>query len=224
MMFKTETHLHTAETSPCSRIGAAEMVRRYKDAGYSTIFVTDHFQLSTIGSYEDATWEEKTKRFLEGYYVAKREGDRIGVNVLLGAEFNFIEAPNDYLAYGISKEFFDKYPDLHTYGIEKFSKVAHENGVFIIQAHPYRDGYGYPTPDYIDAVEVCNTNPRHEDYNEKISAFAKENHLPFSGGSDAHRDADIGRGGIETETEIKTVEEFIDLIKTGNVNVIRGDV
>ena len=42
-MFKTETHLHTWPVSNCSRIEPREMIRRYKDAGYDTVFVSDHY-------------------------------------------------------------------------------------------------------------------------------------------------------------------------------------
>ena len=35
-MFKTETHLHTSEISPCGKISAKEMVKRYHEAGYKT--------------------------------------------------------------------------------------------------------------------------------------------------------------------------------------------
>ena len=42
-MFRTETHLHTAETSPCGRVSAVELIRQYYDAGYKTVFVSDHF-------------------------------------------------------------------------------------------------------------------------------------------------------------------------------------
>ena len=47
-MFKTETHLHTAEVSSCSKIKAREMIRKYYEAGYSTVFVSDHFQTNSI--------------------------------------------------------------------------------------------------------------------------------------------------------------------------------
>ncbi len=222
-MFKTETHLHTAEVSPCSHIRARQMVRKYKEAGYSTVFVTDHFQAGTVDSYGDIPWADKMAIFLAGYYVAKCEGDKIGVNVLPGAEICFTGVPNHYLVYGISKEFLDKYPELHTYGIEKFSEIARENGVFVVQAHPYRDGHCFPTPEFIDAVEVYNSNPRHEDHSDMTEKLSAEHGLPVSAGSDAHRDEDVALSGVETDVEVKTAEDFINLVKLGKVKVIRGD-
>ena len=223
-MFKTETHLHTQEVSPCSHIRAKQMIRKYKEAGYSTVFVTDHFQSGTIDSYGDIPWTDKMSIFFAGYYIAKCEGEKIGINVLPGAEICFKDAPNHYLVYGITREFFDKYPELHTYGIDKFSKIAHENGLFIIQAHPHRDGKCFPTPEYVDGIEVYNSNPRHEDNSELSEQIVAAHGLSVIGGSDAHREEDLARGGIETEVEIKTAEDFINLVKLGNVNVIRGGV
>ena len=42
-LFRYETHTHTAEVSRCSRISAVELVRVYKDLGFSGVCITDHF-------------------------------------------------------------------------------------------------------------------------------------------------------------------------------------
>ncbi len=43
-MYKTETHLHVSEISPCSQIKAADMIKMYHKAGYKTVFVSDHLK------------------------------------------------------------------------------------------------------------------------------------------------------------------------------------
>ena len=58
-MYKIETHLHTAEVSLCGRIRARDMVSRYYEAGYSTLFITDHFQPNSIDSLGGIPWEER---------------------------------------------------------------------------------------------------------------------------------------------------------------------
>ena len=219
-MFKTETHLHTAEVSVCSLKKAEEMVKGYKNAGYSTIFITDHFQPNTLDSYGDLSWDEKMTLFLCGYYRAKQAGEKIGLVVLPGAEIRFPESVNHYLVYGITKEFLVAHPNLHMMSAERFSKIAHDAGLLIVQAHPYRDGKCFPTPEIIDAVEAYNTNPRHEDNSELTEELARRYSLPMIGGSDAHRDEDIGRGGIETETEIRSTEDFIRLVKANKITLI----
>lgn len=44
MKFKTEPHLHVSEISPCAKIGAEETIRLYSEAGYKTVFVSDHLK------------------------------------------------------------------------------------------------------------------------------------------------------------------------------------
>ena len=224
-MFKTETHLHTAEVSPCASLRAREMMHRYKDAGYSTVFVSDHFQASTIEKYGRIPWSEKMSIFLAGYYLAKCEGEKIGITVLPAIEICFNTFQNNhYLVYGITKEFLDRYPDMYTYGIEKFSEIAHIEGLFIVQAHPHRDGESFPTPEYVDAIEVYNSNPRHDDYSDKSEEIARSFGLYVSAGSDAHTPEDVALSGVETEAQIKTSEQFIELVKSRKVRLIRGGV
>jgi len=222
-MFKTETHLHTAEVSPCSHLRAKELIHRYKDAGYSTVFVSDHFQTNTIDAYGNIPWGDKMAIFLSGYYIAKCEGEKIGITVLPAAEIKFEGVSNHYLVYGVTKKFLDSYPELHTYGIEKFSELAHKEGLFLVQAHPHRDGKNFPTPEYIDAIEAYNSNPRHEDNSDKSEELVRKFGLCASAGSDTHREEDVALSGIETEVEIKTTEQFIELIKSGSVRLIRGE-
>ena len=219
-MFKTETHLHTAEVSLCGKKRAAEMVHAYLAAGYSTIFISDHFQKNTLDDLGDISWEEKVSIFLHGYYHAKKAGDAAGLTVLPALEVCFTDAPNHYLVYGITREILCAYPELHTYGIERFYEIAKKHGLFVIQAHPHRDGHCYPTPQYADGFEVRNSNPRHEDFSEKSEAVAGEYGLAMTGGSDAHRDEDVAGSGIETEERIETAEQFIRLVKEGKAKVI----
>ena len=42
-MYKIETHMHVSETSGCALLSAEEMIKRYAEAGYDTVFSTDHY-------------------------------------------------------------------------------------------------------------------------------------------------------------------------------------
>ena len=224
-MYKIETHLHTAEVSACSRIKAREMIKKYHEAGYSTVFVADHFQDNSIDVLGDIPWSDKMTIFLSGYYKAKFEGNKLGVNVLPAAEFKLADSKNHYLAYGITKEFLDAHPDLHKLTIPEFSKIARENGIILIHAHPYRDGNDNPVPEYVDGVEMYNSNPRHEDNSERSEALVKNNpSLWISAGSDAHREEDVAKSGVISEYEIKTVDDFIKLLRSGEAKIIREEI
>ncbi len=221
-MYKTETHLHVAEISGCSRIKAAEMVKLHSEAGYKTICVSDHLNQIFLDSLGDIPWEDKMTIFLSGYYKAKEAGKKYGINVIMSAEIMFEESKNHYLVYGATKEFLASYPNICKMSVKDFYKIAKEHNVFVVQAHPFRDEICFPTPEYVDAMEVYNSNPRHVDFSEKTAECVKVNGLYMTSGSDSHRLEDIGKGGILSEQEIKSAEDFITLIKSGNAVIFKG--
>ena len=221
-MFKTETHLHTSEVSPCGQVSAEEMVRRYFEAGYKTIFVSDHVYTKKFQTFGDIPWSEKIDLYLEGYKKAKAVGDELGMNIILSAEVNFNGCPNDYLLYGIDEDFLKGCPDLLDMGIERFYPYAKERGVTVVQAHPLRNGRCVPTPDFVDGLEVYNSNCRHENFTEKLLEIAKETDKPMTSGSDAHRIEDIALAGVITENEIKTAKDYTDALKGGKLTLLES--
>ncbi len=222
-MYKIETHLHTSEISPCSQINAEEMVKLHFDAGYKTVFVSDHFKSGYFKALGDMPWRDKIKIFLSGFYKAKNAGEKLGVNVLMSAEISFDTTPNHYLIYGEVEDFLLKYPDLCEKTVEEFYELAKAHNLFVVQAHPYRDGVCYPSYECVDAFEIYNGNPRHNDYNDQAEESAEKNGLYITAGSDAHRFEDIGKSGVMSETEIKTSNDFIELVKSGRAKVYRGE-
>lgn len=222
-MFKTETHLHVAEVSDCSKLKASEMIKAYHKAGYKTVFVTDHFTACFLDSLGDIPYEDKITVFLSGYYKAKVVGDSLGMNVMMSAEISLESCPNHYLAYGVTKAFLVAYPELCYMSAEELYRVAKKHGIFLVQAHPHRDGVCYPTPEFVDGMEIYNPNPRHEDHSDKTEAVVREYGLCVTGGSDSHRPEDIARSGVETEEEIKTTEDFVAAVKSGRATIIRSE-
>ena len=225
-MYKTEPHIHVSEVSACSELNAKEMMKLYYEAGYKTVFITDHFYSLYFDTLGDIPWEDKVTIFFSGFYKAKVAGKKYGVNVLPGAEILFDEdmkngSYNHYLLYGGTKEFYASHPELCQMTAEEFYKLAKENGIFVIQAHPNREEINHPTTHCVDAMEIYNSSPKHRDFSERSEKVALENNLYTTVGSDAHRAEDIGRCAIYTEREIKTVEEYIEYVKNGNFKVFK---
>ena len=219
-MFKTETHLHTSESSRCGKIPAAEMVALYHEAGFKTLFITDHFQKSSFDKMgDDLSWEEKIDRFLTGYRAAKEAGEALGMNILLSAELRLTALKNHYLLYGngIDRDFLLARPDIFDMSPEAFSAYAKEKGITVVQAHPLRDGKCTPTPDIVDALEVFNPNPRHENFTPQVLEIARECHLPMTCGSDAHRYTDIAHGGVISAREIRVPADYVELMLGGEL-------
>lgn len=222
-MYKTETHLHTAEVSHCGKLCAQEMVAHYHAAGYHTLFVTDHMTQHNFDCWGDASWEDKVRNTLRGYQLAKEAGEKCGMTVLRGVELHLNTAPNDYLLYDFDETFLNARQDLFDLTPAQLYVYAQAHGVTVVQAHPMRDGVCVPTPDCVDALEAYNPNPRHENYAAKTCALAAEYGLPVTSGSDAHRLEDIARGGVVTDRPIVTAAEYVRLLKGGMMQLIKGE-
>lgn len=222
-MYKTETHLHVSEVSPCSRISAAEMVKAYHEAGYKTLIVSDHFQNGYIERLGDLPWDDKVEHFLSGYEAVKAAAEEFSMNVILSAEIRFNNSRNHYLLYGIDGAFLKQRPDVLDMSIEEFYPYAKERGVTIVQAHPFRDEKCIPMPDYVDGFEVYNSNPRHKNFTEKTLEMARSCNMPMTAGSDTHRDEDIALTGVMTENEIRTVDDYVEALLKGELKMINGE-
>lgn len=136
--FTIDMHVHTSEVSRCGQVEAAEVVRMYQSAGYQGIMITDHFHGEYFESLPDAGWEARVESYLEGYRRAKKEGQRIGMEVLLGIEFRNFETDNDFLVVGITEKFLYEHPYIYKLPLGQAIDLFHENGMLVIQAHPAR--------------------------------------------------------------------------------------
>lgn len=224
-MFKTEAHLHTKETSACSRLSAEEMVELYHKAGYQTICVSDHMHRNFLESHAGMTREEAVDQYLTGYHNAVKAAKKYGMNVILAAEYSigYGNLEGHYLLYGIDRDFLVENANCTSFTLPMLRKVTQERGVFVIQAHPFR-GAGIPTPGFMDGVEVYNPNPRHFGETDELRSteIAALYGLYATAGSDAHREEDIAVTGIGSEYEVKTAEDYIELIKSRKISILRN--
>ena len=102
-MFKTEAHLHTRPVSSCGKLTPVEQVRLFKEAGYDTIIVSDHFSSHHFKKMgEDLTFAQCVDKLCDAYLEAKAEGDKLGLTVLFSVELSFHK--NHYLLYGVTRE------------------------------------------------------------------------------------------------------------------------
>ena len=106
-------------------------------------------------------------------------------------------------------------------GLAKFSERCRADGALLIQAHPFREKCTPAPAEYIDGVEVQNTNPRHDSRDSLALSYAKKHHLLMTAGSDCHRPGDECRSGILSDTLPKDGFEFARLIRSGNYRRIR---
>jgi hypothetical protein len=113
---KVDLHVHTAETSKCGIVAAADLVTAYKAAGYDGFTITDHLHEGYV-SLQTAGMTGRMHHALSLWISrAKRLGDEIGFTVALGIELRFPESESDYLLYGVDEAFLRANPYLTSHG------------------------------------------------------------------------------------------------------------
>lgn len=211
-MFKTEAHMHTYPVSSCSKLSPREQVRLFKEAGYDTVFVSDHFSphhFKKLG--EDLTFAQKVDKLCDAYLEAKEEGEKLGLTVLFSVELSFHK--NHYLLYGVTREFLKLREDIFDIDIDELYAHLKAHGITIIQAHSHRAEKCVPHPHHVDGFEI-NCCLRKENYNERTMQLAKEYNLPLTIGSDCHRPEDVGVSATLSEEKITSVEQYLDLVRS----------
>lgn len=223
MSYKTELHCHTS-LSGCSNVPAAEAAEKYIAAGYTTLVVTNHYTKYYRG---DGTVRELARRaFAEAEAVREAAAGRL--NVLTGMEVTFGCMPNDFLVYGMSEEDFAGMDDIFDLRPGHLRERLEEIGGVIIGAHPFRFGMTVVNPVELDGIEVFNGHPGHHSHNDiaKLWSLMWAEHYRKNGGfiltsgSDHHYKEQVPNGGIETDEPITTMEQLVQVLKSGKYNRI----
>ena len=124
--FLIDIHVHTSEVSGCGQVKAEDAVKMYHSAGYQGLMITDHFHKQYFDGLKLESWEKKIDRYLEGYHKAQKEGQRLGMEILLGMEFRNCETDNDFLIIGVTEDFLYTHPDLYELPLTKAIDLFHQ--------------------------------------------------------------------------------------------------
>ena len=214
-MFKTELHCHSRDVSACARVGAADIIDKFVGSGYSTLVLSNHFSKGTMEFVGATDWNDWIDKYIAGYTRLKDEAQG-KLNVLLGMELRFNENMNDYLVFGVTEELLRSVPDIFNMCPDSFHKIAREHGCLFIQAHPFRNGMKVVGPWCLDGVEVFNGHMGHDSRNDIANAWADKYNLIKTSGTDFHYADSPANGGILTEAEITSMEQLVEILKSGN--------
>lgn len=216
MEYKYEMHCHTGCVSRCGRVEPERIVQLYTEKGYNGIVVTDHYSPMTF----TPNWcpQRQIDFYLSGYRRMKDYADD-DFTVLLGLELRHYFTANDYLIYGVDEEFFYNAGNLMLPWEKQVFEMCKDKGYLVFQAHPFRTGIRQCNPDYIDGVEVYNgkTN-KHQ--NSKALEWAKSNNKLMVSGSDFHTVKNLAKGGIITDSPIKSNKDLLEALKAQNFKMI----
>ena len=219
-MFLYELHSHTSESSKCGKCTGADMVRFYKDAGFSGIFITDHFLNGNTTVPHDLPWRERVNLLFKGYENAKAEGEKIGIDVFCGWEYCF--GGTDFLTYGLDKQWLYDNPECMEVSVKEYCDMVHAGGGIIIHAHPFRESakaYAIEMirlmPRDVDAVESFNANMT--DFQNSFAAYyAAAYNLPEVMGTDNHHGSVKKIGALCFNEKIKSEKNFAERVKNNN--------
>ena len=216
-MHKYDLHIHTSQTSPCASMSGAEQARAYKALGFTGIVITDHYYDGFFEKNASPTWAESMDKYFSGYFDAKAEGGRIGLDVFQSAEVTLAYNRKDYLVYGAEPEFF--YDNEKLFDLTEAELIArvHGAGGLVFAAHPFRYETLHPYG-AIDGAEVINGNPMSR--NSLAMQFAKQNNLLMCSGSDAHNPGDEGKGGIILPRRILGIKDLADALRAGDFGFV----
>lgn len=216
MTFLYETHCHTKEVSACAHVYAQDLMRAYHQQGYRGVIITDHFFNGNCGIPPHLDWPERVHAFCEGYNQGKSYADlHEDFDVFFGFEYGY--HGTEFLILGLDESWLLKNPTLLSWPIRDFFNAVHEDGGFIIHAHPFRQRPYIKEirlfTDLIDAVEGFNQGNDLPEYNDAAMVYATQHGLPITRGSDAHWLEDIKMEGLRFDHEIKDLSSLIEAIK-----------
>ncbi|MCH5317829.1 MAG: PHP domain-containing protein [Eubacterium sp.] len=219
MSYIYEMHCHTGCTSRCGRVEPERIVELYREEGYSGIVATDHYSpLTFIPNWNP---QKQIDFYLEGYRRMKAAaGDDF--TVLLGMELRHYASGNDYLIYGVTEDFLYNAGNLMMKSVRQMRKFCDENGWLLYQAHPFRPYIVRAgVMKYLDGVEVYNGKCNDKE-NGKSFAWAKKNGKLIVSGSDFHTEKNLAKGGIITEAPIKSNDDLLSVLKSGQFTLVRN--
>lgn len=189
-MLKLDLHIHSKH-SPDSALEIAEIVRTATRRGLQGVAVTDH-------------------NGLRGSEEARARAREAGLLALRGSELSTREG--HVLAYGIQEAV---PPRL---SVEETVERIREQGGLAVAAHPYRfwSGLGEPAVRRCDFDALEGLNARSvAPHNQRAEGLAAALGLPMTAGSDAHRQADIGRGLLLLPDGLEDEEDLLAALRKG---------
>ena len=222
MSYKYELHCHTGTVSMCGKVEPKRIVELYKQHGYSGIVLTDHYSELTFYNHHLFNPAKDMDFYLSAYRELKEycKDDEV-FTVLLGVELRRYAHTADFLIYGIDEKFLLECGNMMAWSDQRIFDEVHKAGGLVFMAHPFRWYIRDRNEKTIDGIEVFNGKNSPE-RNKKAHEWAQKTGKLVSSGSDFHKECDVAKGGIETETKINTNADLLSVLKSRNFKLIEN--
>lgn len=226
------------EVSACGYSHASEYIEPFYNLGYNGLIVTDHFFGGNVRpEFREGSWEEFVNKFCRGYELAKEAADAFNAErnltgdeafkVFFGFEQSWYDGGDDYLIYGLDKNWLLAHPECVNYSQKDFFDAVNEVGGLMIQAHPFRwrsyMNAQRQVPYAVHGVEVFNGG-NDKIMNDLAELYAREFHFPMTSGSDIHGidrfDQVSTLGGVIFDKPLKDIFDYAKKVKNFEGRII----
>lgn len=185
-MIKLEMHCHVMPSSHCAKADAEIIIKRYKEAGFNGICITNHFAKKHFVNYNGNTDKEKIDYYFSIFDNFKKLAEENGFKVFLGAEVSCATL-EEYILFGFDRELLYDNKLLFEMDQKELFAFAEKHGLFMYQPHPFRDRVKVlGDPNYLHGAELFNGHYHHINSNEKAQEFCEKNNLVGLVGNDFH--------------------------------------
>ncbi len=221
--YKYQMHVHTAPCSACGAMSPAELCQALYENGYQGTVLTNHFYHgnSGIDRSESTTWKEFVSAYEKDYLDCLEEAKKYDLDIIFSVEEVLIPGL-EILCYGVTPEILYANPELRNCSPKRAVEILRQNGVLIIQPHPFREAFYIPNPgplplEFVDGVEVYNRGNGSPEMNQKALDYVNEHPwLIKTSSADAHSTDRVMFGGIITDKRIKSPQELVQILRSGN--------
>lgn len=216
-----DLHCHTGGISRCCKAPYDKIIDMAKKYGYEGMVITNHFTEVDLNEFGE---EKFVEMYIEEYNKCRAYGEKVGINVLFGAEITVSYNIDVHLViYGVTPQFLRDNPRLPLLSQKEIYEACHKYGCLLINAHPFRLGMTIQDVNYLDGVEV-NCHAKFGDCHEKeLTQFAKDHGLALTCGCDYHADTRKPTGGTYLPDNILTNTDLVNYLKTSDTFHIKVD-
>ncbi len=215
--YKTEMHCHSSEVSGCASVDVKGVVEKYIEHGYTTLVLTNHM-------WSNDNYDEYRARVEHMFEVCERARQAADgrLYVIDGVEFA-LEDDNDYLLYGVTKEFLLSDNTLSDLEAHELRAKASEAGIIMIHAHPLRFSQRHLHPSEVDGYEIFNGHPEQQSNNDAAELiFKRIEGKIFTSGTDHHDAHHMPNSGIATDMPIRNADELLAVLRSGEYSIIKN--
>ena len=208
---KIDAHVHSSGVSKCSVTTCQQIVDIKKAQGYDGVILTNHCQ---SWYYEPPFHAAFMRKAVEEYHAMRAYASTLDFRVLLGLEVTLLKPVlSDWLLYGATEAFLLQSPCLHALTQKELFRYCEENGVVMVQAHPFRHGGAIKermlntSVEHMHGIEI-NCTPCDLENWEAVTETAEKYNLLVTCGTDFHAADRTFRGGMFVPNWVNTAEDF----------------